>query len=572
MWYSKKNVLSHALTCLFLLTFAASSVMAAPLKSRNEADPKELFNPAPATDDIALPMPCGLSMIFKPIEVPAKGFLWDMSFNMGSDAAERPGMEYYDRRFSAAIAAPFAAEDLPAAWRSALPADPKVPFFYYLMGKYEITEAQWQAIMENTCPAPSEQAARPKTDISWYDAQEFTRRYNQWLLDNAPDHLPRFVGDDRNIGSLRLPTETEWEYAARGGSRVTQEVLRQEEFYPLAEGETLADYAVFRPEGATSVQEHPLRIGSRRANPLGLYDMAGNVAEMVQDAFRFSLGGRLHGSSGGFVRKGGSFISGTAEIMPGRREEVAFFNSRGSVATSDMGVRLVLSGINSPGGKRPETLMSEWKGIGEGTTLVDEGANPLQEVDRLLGTNTDAANKENLTRLRAMLKDNNVALERQRTAAAEGLIRTILYMSETVRNYGVRHDIAFRRINEITELIAAAHRKKAPQTEISSMEEALKQFSGARQEMVIAMESAVNFYKSKLEETALYPSEIIDYNFNLISNELKQDNLLAKNMRQNLSMFAVHLKRFRAGQTADLTKARLLKDILPDNLEKGLKL
>ncbi|MEG1609622.1 MAG: SUMF1/EgtB/PvdO family nonheme iron enzyme [Bilophila sp.] len=555
---------------LLSLLVLGGSAVAAGLKARSEADPKDLFNPVPAADDIALPMPCNLSLIFKAIEVPAKGFLWDMSFNMGNDTTNRPGMEYYDRRFATSIAAPFAANDLPKAWQSALPADPKVPFFYYLMGKYEISEAQWQAVMENTCPAPSEQASRPKANISWYDAQAFTQRYNQWLLDNAPDQLPHFAGDDKNIGSTRLPTEAEWEYAARGGSRVPQEVLRQEELYPLAEGETLADYAVFRPDGAAAVQEHPLRIGSRRANPLGLYDMAGNVAEMAQDAFRFSLGGRLHGSSGGFVRKGGGFLSSNAEIMPGRREEVAFFNSRGAVSTSDMGLRLVLSGINSPGGTRTETLMEEWKRIGESTTLAEPGANPLQEIDRLLGMNPDATSKENLTRLRAMLKDHNVALERQRTTAAEGLIRTILYLSETVRNYGVRRDIAYRHVKEISELLPVAKRKKAP--ELPAMENALKEFSSAQQEMLLAMDSAVNFYKSKLEETAQYPAEVIDYNFNLVANELKQDNLLAKNMRQNLSMFAVHLKRLRAGQTADLSKNRLLKDILPDTLKKGLKL
>lgn len=55
-------------------------------------------------------------------------------------------------------------------------------------------------------------------------------------------------------------------------------------------------------------------IGSRKPNPLGIYDTAGNAAEMVLDAFRFSMAGRLHGSAGGFVRKGGSFLSGDARF------------------------------------------------------------------------------------------------------------------------------------------------------------------------------------------------------------------------------------------------------------------
>ena len=66
-------------------------------------------------------------------------------------------------------------------------------------------------------------------------------------------------------------------------------------------GDAIKNYAVFRDSEGTS-EETLQRIGSRKPNPAGFYDMAGNAAEMVQDGFQFSLGGRLHGSTGGFIR------------------------------------------------------------------------------------------------------------------------------------------------------------------------------------------------------------------------------------------------------------------------------
>lgn len=547
---------------------------AASLKSKAASSVTEAVNPHPADTDILLPMPCKLGMVFKAVDVPAKGFLSDTTFSMGSETPGRPGMDYYDRRYAASIAAPFAAGDMPAAWQGTLPKASDVPLFFYLVGKYEITEAQWQAVMDSVCPQEplNANAARPKTGISWYDVQEFLKKYNQWLLDNAKDVLPQFAGDTRNRGFVRLPGEAEWEFAARGGSRVPKEVLNQEAFPPLAEGTTLNDYAVFRPANAATVQEGPAPVGSRLPNPLGLYDTAGNVAEMVQDSFHFSLGMRLHGSAGGYVRKGGGFSGGEADIMPGSREEVAFFNDRGPVSARDLGVRLVLSGINTPGGARTQTLMSEWQQVGENAVVVREGGTPLQELDRLIEATQNPGDKANLSRLRALIKDDNIALEAQRNATAEGVIRTAVYMSETVRNYGVRFNIAHRRVLEVGEVLKKAQEQKKPKDQIDMYQKSLKQFEEARTDMMVALEASANFYKTKLEETAEFPKAVIDYNYNLVDYELKQDNLLARHMRQNLETFGKHLALFRAGKFDALTKVRIINDILPENLKAGMKL
>ncbi|MFR0874671.1 MAG: formylglycine-generating enzyme family protein [Bilophila wadsworthia] len=152
---------------------------------------------------------------------------------------------------------------------------------------------------------PSAPRTRPVVEVSWHEAQEFTRKYTEWLLANAPQSLPGFQGDDRNTAFVRLPTEAEWEYAARGAQKVSPLSLSQEDFFEMPMGDAIKNYAVFRDSEGTS-EETLQRIGSRKPNPAGFYDMAGNAAEM-QDGFQFSLGGRLHGSTGGFIRKGGGF-------------------------------------------------------------------------------------------------------------------------------------------------------------------------------------------------------------------------------------------------------------------------
>ncbi len=529
----------------------------AALKLKGTASIEESWNPTPAEGDIILPMPCDLGMVFKLVAVPAQGFLWDMTTRFGHDDANAAERAYYDSRYTTSLSGPFGIEDLPSTWHKYVPTG---NYYYYLIGKYEISGLQWKAVMESMCPSPTAEDAQPKTDISWYDAVQFSEVYTTWLLQKHPESLPHYAKDKRNVGFLRLPTEAEWEYAARGGHTSSSQEMREQNFFSMEDGTSYTDYVVFRAEDATRIEEHPSRIGSRKPNPLGIYDTSGNVAEMVIDVFRFSLGGRLHGSAGGFVRKGGSYLSGTDEMLPGRREETAFFFEDGPMHSRDLGFRLVISGINTPGGDRPDVLHSEWLRAGEkGSPLLDGTGNPLEELDRLLASARTDAERENYRRLRSIIKDNNIALEREQMLAAESEVRTAAFMMETVRNFSVRCRVASIQLTNI-------EKEKKTNTKKSAVAIYDEYIATAKRTIAIqtrGLEQSLRFYKAKLDDTVNFIPEILDAAVHKVMHDIGVKDDFNKKLHDNIQLFAQHVQAVRAKNFKALTEKQLLHDIIP---------
>ena len=538
---------SLTLLCCLLCLMALPSPATAALARKGELSLADATNPKPADDDIILPMPCNLSMAFKLVAVPAKGLLWDMPMRPGIDDSANADRAYYDRRYNTALSGAFSLEDLPPDWRKLAP---KGQNYFYLVAKYEISNLQWQAVMDNACPATQPlagEAAKPVTDISWYAAVDFTQKYTAWLLQNSPQSLPHFSGDNRNVGFVRLPTETEWEYAARGGQTAGSQLLLQEDFFALPTGESKADYAVYRPEQGARA-EGMANIGSRKPNPLGIYDTAGNAAEMVLDAFRFSMAGRLHGSAGGFVRKGGSFLSGDAEILPGRREEMPFFLTDGPAHARDLGFRPVISGINTPGGGRPQELTAEWNKAGEKLApLAQDGQtarNPLDELDRLLAAAPDEASRKNLQDLRNTIKENNIMLERQKQLEAQSLLRTGVYMIETIRNYSSRR-------NSLKTQIESMEREKAS-AKGAALEKLKQILDTANRGLVMldtSIEKSLTFYRSKVEESALLAPEVLAAADASLAKDFSGNDPFNENMHRNLELYRLHVDAVRKNKT-----------------------
>jgi formylglycine-generating enzyme required for sulfatase activity len=279
---------------------------------------ESLFNPKPATGDLILPMPCNGAMAFRPVEVIDRGGpLDDTKVELGTADTEFGFNEFYLETF---LAAPF-----PAADGKRL----------YLMGKYEVTRDQYAAV-SGQCSNPSPEGREAQSEVSWSEAVQFADRWTAWLLQNARETLPR---RGKAYGFVRLPTEDEWEYAARGGAALSDSD-RSARTFPMPEG--IDRYAV---AGSRASEGRPQPVGQLLPNPLGLYDVLGNVAEWVLDPYRPRHPDRSHGMVGGQVARGGSYTTTLSELRSAMRDEIPPFDISRSTPTRlrFVGFRVVLA-------------------------------------------------------------------------------------------------------------------------------------------------------------------------------------------------------------------------------------
>jgi formylglycine-generating enzyme required for sulfatase activity len=188
------------------------------------------------------------------------------------------------------------------------------PFY---LGKYEVTQEQWEAVMGNNPPRSYFKGGKnPVERVSWDDCQEFLEKLNTKIGTQG--------------GKFGLPTEAQWEYACRAGST--------SKFCFGDDEKQLGEYAWY--DVNSGLKTHP--VGEKKANAFGLYDMHGNVYEWCADwygngYYAKSPAGDPRGpaTGSGRVDRGGGWDDGAG----GCRSASRCYGSPG-FRLSDLGLRV----------------------------------------------------------------------------------------------------------------------------------------------------------------------------------------------------------------------------------------
>ncbi len=505
--------------------------------------PEKLYNPIPAAGDLILPLACGGAVAFRPVEIPGADWLDDRPVELGQTDESRG---YKEGRRLSHLAGAF----------SATASKPGGAARRYYIAKYETTRDQYAALTAPTCHQPNMRGRLPATELSWFDAVDYSRRYTEWLLTKAPAALPR---EDQEPGFLRLPTEEEWEFATRGGL-VVDETDFLAPLFPMPDGD-LARYAWHESTGSAGGELHP--VGLLKPNPLGLYDVLGNAAELTLTPFHLDRRGRPHGQAGGFVSRGGDLFTAPGQLGSAWRQEHNYFNATtGHAKTLDsLGFRLVLTAPVIVSAGRLDAIKESWSGLpslaGTGNVRTDADQ-ALAELQAVAQKTRDEALRTRLELIQRNVEQAHAGLNEARARTVRALVRMGAYMGKRVVTDGKRAEViqglmTLAQNNFETFSKDATGSKDGPKLVAearAALTEKLDKWQGMLAEIREGMASSLSYYGDMVVNVGRDYSEAeIGTELNVVETELQaKDNAY---LIPYAALFARHLAAFRDAGAAD---------------------
>lgn len=502
------------------------------------------WNPKPAEGDLVLPMPEGAEMVFRRVAVPGKGFWGDREriIQIGDAAG---GIFEGLQRTQISGSFPVANGE---GWE-------------IVLAKYELTRGQYVAVMgmeallaasgdpeDQKLPTLQGRALRdalmkPLAFVSHQDVQAFIRRYNQWLFDPAhPERLAALPTLDGVPGFIRLPTEEEWEYTARGG-------------LPALQAGTFDDRLPFP---ASALNEHAWHLGNARhqlrpvglrsASALGLHDLFGNVQEMTSGLFRPEI---WQGKPGGVAVRGGTVSTPATDVRSALRAELDVYawnadqkrveerRSFNTGARMAIGANVVVSSAQRT---RIEQEYEAYRADLRRSTpvgrtldnLVAQASVQIGSIDPILARLMDenAALREPLAAVQATVDKAREQLELAQRENARGLAQ------DAARN-GVNLSVYLSRLQRLAATLTTAQELAAISTRY---EEQVAAVERSMSELQTAAQEQLQGYRDKVGKLGEYDPAHVDYAFGALegAGPTPREQAVMTLLRRHVADFSEH--------------------------------